>query len=167
MFRDAGRQQHPDNRVQSLSPEELRLRFDTAVMEVSRGIAQSRELLTVSRDNFGHYNVHSQLAPLGSCSQIVLDSVFGDFIRTVTGEDQKQLLDSAFSDPDKKTHEMYYDKLDNVFGIPQDNAAIGLSVLADERGILSATWSIQRTDTAPSGGLKVALKQFATIFSRR
>jgi hypothetical protein len=142
-----------------LTPADLSKGFESALQNVLLKKVKQQELLTITRDDLGHFSAKSPLALQGSCSQVELESAFTQFVNDVTGETQKEIIDIALKDPDHKKREHYYDKLESVFDTVRGDAQLGITILADERGILSATWTVQRPQ-------KRLFEKLGTIFSR-
>lgn len=148
-----------ENLCTILDAEELSKRFESVVSDVMLRKTKKKDLMTVSRDERGHFSAQSALAPTGSCSQEVLENAFKQFVYNLTGETQSGIIDIAMKDPDHKKEEQYYDKLESVFDTVRGDTVLGVTILADDRGIISATWSLQ-------GREKRIFPKLSTIFSR-
>jgi len=142
-----------------LDASELSERFESVVSEVMLGKTKRKDLIIVSRDDRGHFSAKSALAPIGSCSQEELEKAFKNFVTDITGEDQSEILQIALKDPDHRKQEHYFDKLESVFDTIRGDTVLGVTILADDRGIISATWSVQRSERSK-------LQKLRTIFSR-
>ena len=158
MFRDT-RIPGSDTLNPQLKSEEIAAKFESTVVDVIQGKTHRRDLLSISRDEYGHFFAHSELAPIGTCSQKELECAFSNFIRNITGEDQQRILTIALKEPDRTKHEHYYDKLESVFATLRGDVLLGITILTDDRGIMSATWSLQRPK-------KRIPQKLETIFSR-
>jgi len=149
-----------------LTSEDLATKFESVVGDVISRKISKYDVLAITRDEFGIFHVFSDLAPVGSCSQAELDTSFGTFIENLTGENQRGILEMALREPDHKKQEHYYDELQSYFATLRGDLQLSIKILVDDRGIISAIWSLQnpgkkKTETSLSN----IFQKFGTIFS--
>lgn len=152
-----------------LGKNDLTRQFHSVVTKLAEGEIARLDVLTVSRDGFGRMYAHSDLAPIESYDQHVLESAFDDFIHELTDEYPRTLLRSTLENPDHTAREYYYDRLESAFGIPNVNTDIQVVVriMADDRGIVNATWSLEKPNSMKRSPFRTAAAVIGGWFSHR